>query len=95
MIIIKPTTLKNVDVFRDGELLVQGISLHLAKDGYEYDEIITTTTQDQLTVTNELLAEAVRLLRKYKSFDDKSSHPFSAMDNTGQKAFDFLKKFDE
>ncbi len=84
MISMKPTTLKNVDVFRDGELLMQGISLHSAKDSYEYDEIITSTTQNQLDVTNNLLVEAVNLLR-----DASKGSPEQ------QKMIIFLNKFDK
>lgn len=63
-IVIKLTTSKLYDVIRDGEKIVEAITLRTAKDSYEYDEIVSSTTADQLKGTNDMLIEAVELLRR-------------------------------
>ncbi len=55
-----------------------------------------STTQDQLNKTNELLVEAVKLLRKYQKITEKqrlTMQPYACHDSTAIDTDTFLDKF--
>lgn len=53
-----------------------------------------STTTDQRDELAKALKDAVKLLRKYKSFEDAQTHPRSMKDSTYQDTHDFLREWD-